>query len=204
MKALSEATQARFASHVRAMIMYEPPTSILGLPAPPATWPASVDLKAMSTFMSSVQLSWLTSYFTHGDLSTRDVAVLSYAGGATSRVPTVENMTVEDIASIVERDGGAVDVQAMRATKGPALGMYRKACFDRATREMVPRMKVCVLCGTNTVPECIAGFWDVMEDDEGRGGGFVEGIIVPGMNHFIHWDNAAVAVKLVREVIDGV
>ncbi|KAI0317447.1 kinase-like domain-containing protein [Amylostereum chailletii] len=139
---LHEDTRARFASHIRALIMYEPPSIVLGTPIPAATWSPRTDPSIPDNMKAPMISSWLTSYFDHGDLSTRNRDDLSYIVPSTLRVPTIYHMSSNEIASIVDHDGGALDGRILRAASPHALNLYHRACFDAEARAMVPNMRI--------------------------------------------------------------
>jgi hypothetical protein len=65
--------------HMRRLNMYpEPPSIALGLPLPASNWSPHMSPTIPADKHSAMFTSWITSYFDHGDLSTRDVSVLSY------------------------------------------------------------------------------------------------------------------------------
>ena len=57
---------------------------------------------------------------------------------------------------------------------GPQIAAkYRKAVFDRALRARVPEMRVVAFTGDATVSFSIPLQWEIEEDDQAAGGGFV-------------------------------
>ncbi|KAI0064173.1 hypothetical protein BV25DRAFT_1801051 [Artomyces pyxidatus] len=183
---LPSQTQARFVSHLRAVIMYEPPSVILGLPRPKETWMPHLDESIPKHLRPAMWTPWVSAYFKHGDLSTRNWGAISYIVPSITRAPSVYNMSLDEIAEGVEETVDELlhfyyGVQQEHA-------IYRKACFDRTLRALVPRMKVTHLCGDETCSPTIAAFFNVQEDAEVEGGGLVNFHLISGANHFMHWD----------------
>ncbi|KAI0313213.1 hypothetical protein OF83DRAFT_572960 [Amylostereum chailletii] len=182
----------------------EPPSSLLGTPVPPATWSPTRDPTIPAHLQIPLTASWITSYFDHGDLAARDRDALSHVVPSLLRTPSVYTMSPAEIAAAVDDDGCALDARVIAAAAPRALEVYRRVCFDAGARALVPRMRVRVVYGEKTVAFCVAGPWSIEEDDEARGGGFVESRRIPGVNHFMQWDEAELALKVVREAVDGV
>ncbi|KAI0828547.1 hypothetical protein BC628DRAFT_1533941 [Trametes gibbosa] len=197
---LSSAAQARWASGMRALILQEPPTGALGTPLPPKAWTPQIDTTVPAELRDPFFTQWITSYFTHGDLSTRSLDVLSYVIPSTSRVPSIFNMSAEQISSTIHYGQAATsDMLFMVYSAAQANANYKKACFDANVRQLLPRMKISVLMGEKTCSFSVIGSWAIEDDDKARGGGFINFRLVPGANHLMHWDDPALALKVYTE-----
>ncbi len=129
---------------------------------------------------------WVTSYFKHGDLSTRDTDVISYWIPARSRAPSIFNFTDDEYARAVYMPPGDKSEMLFMFFSEPAIQQtYKKACFDRSIRASFPGLKIWVLSGDVTSPHGIPAFWSMEDDDAKHGGGFIEFRWVPGANHFV-------------------
>ncbi|KAH9918264.1 Alpha/Beta hydrolase protein [Fomitopsis serialis] len=195
---LPPAAQKRLASYMRALILQEPPSLCLGMPLPPGTWSPQIDPSIPEKCHEPFFTQWITSYFDHGDLSTRDTNVLSYIVPSVSRRPTIYAMSPEDRQEFVEE---VPEGPAMFCTMAQALAMYRRACFDRDVRARLPELKVWSLTGDVTPSFSIASFWTIQDEDKERGGGFVNYKMIPGVNHFMHWDDPEKAIQAYLEAL---
>ncbi|KAI0319536.1 hypothetical protein OF83DRAFT_1170157 [Amylostereum chailletii] len=89
----------------------------------------------------------------------------------------------------------------MLATLPEARALYLAACFAPATRARLPKMRVSLLCADATLPFALVALAAVRADDAARGGGLVACEVVPGANHFIHWDDPPRALALFRRCV---
>ncbi|KAI0942664.1 hypothetical protein AcW1_003230 [Taiwanofungus camphoratus] len=194
--------QSRFKLYLRAHILQEPPSVALGTALPPKSWSPQVDTTIPPEARDPVFTRWITAYFTHGDLSTRDPDVLEYVVPATFRAPSIYNMSAEQITQIVyERVASTTDLSIMIGLGPHPLATYRKACFDRTIREKVPKMNVWVCTGDVTASFSPPAFWDLQKDNEANGGGLVTFKVIKGVNHFMHWDEPEIAIKNYLEAL---
>ncbi|KAI0700662.1 hypothetical protein C8T65DRAFT_657414 [Cerioporus squamosus] len=195
-----EATRTRLALHLRTYIMFEPPTVAIGSPRPSQLWSPVIDTTLPADQRTAAFVLWVTSYFTHGDLSTRDPSVLSYWIPARTRVPSIYNMSpAEHARAVYTPPGDKSDMLFMFFSEPAIQQTYRKACFDPAVRALFPGMKICVLSGDATSPHGLPAFWSMQDDDAKHGGGFIEFGWVPGANHFYFWDEPKGMLERFRE-----
>ncbi|OCB85143.1 hypothetical protein A7U60_g7768 [Sanghuangporus baumii] len=190
---LSAEGQKRFQSHLRAHVMQEPPSIIFGLPLPPKLWSPHMDTSIPADLQTPFYTRWITSYFDHGDLSTRDVDVLSYIVPSASRAPSIYNMSAQDLAELVEE--GPQELPAMFVTMPQANAIYNKACFNSDVKKSVPRMKISLITGDVTCSFSLNALWSIEDDDKKNAGGNVRFEVIPGANHFMQWDMPEVAFK---------
>ncbi|KAH9918265.1 Alpha/Beta hydrolase protein [Fomitopsis serialis] len=196
--ALPPEVQKRLALYMRALVMQEPPSGSLGIPLPAGTWSPGLSPSIPKKWHKSFFTQWITSYFDHGDLSTRDTDVLSYVVPSILRRPSIYSMSDDDRREFVEE---VAESAIMLSTMPQALAMYRRACFDRAARAQLSELNVWFLTGDVTCSFSIAAFWAIQDDDNERGGGFVHYKMIPGVNHFMHWDDPEKAVQAYLEAL---
>ncbi|KAH9829969.1 uncharacterized protein C8Q71DRAFT_384822 [Rhodofomes roseus] len=192
--------QARLAKYVRALIMEDPPSLALGLPLPEETWSYSHLTSLPKDKRDAFNVQWLTAYFEHGDLSSRDKSVIEYILPSSSRTPTLYNMTLEERAAMIEPVADS-ELPFMLGMFPSALAAYRKACFDRGVRALLPEMKVWHL-GCGAAPSYgIAAYFDLLVDHETHGGGLINFKMIPGANHFLHWDDPEKTLQVIVDMV---
>lgn len=164
----------------------EPPTVAIGSPLPPKVWSPQIDQTIPEELRGPFFTQWITSYFKHGDLSTRSLDVLSYIVPTTWRVPSIFSMTEEQQAKIVYMPpGSASDMLFMVFSAAQINASYKRACFDAGVRARLPRMKICAFTGDATCVFSLPAYWAMQDDDKARGGGFIDFEMVEGANHFV-------------------
>ncbi|EJC99595.1 uncharacterized protein FOMMEDRAFT_160017 [Fomitiporia mediterranea MF3/22] len=184
---LSPASKTRFAAYVRAHIMEEPPSVCLGLPIPPRIWSPLIDTSIPESERTPFHMSWITSYFDHGDLSSHDIDAISYAAPSMHHAPSIYNMSTEDTEELFVADVVGPETNAMIATYAQNNVVYRKACYEPAIQELLPMMNTSVLVGSSTSSFCMNGLLSLQNDNDVNQGG-LHFETVPGLNHFMQWD----------------
>lgn len=178
--------QKRFADYIRAYVMQEHPSIFFGLPLSPTLWSPHMDGSIPEDWQTPFYTRWITSYFDHGELASRNVHVLSYIVPGTTRAPSIYNTSVEELSEMI--DEGPQELAGMFTTQAQANAIYRKSLLHEGVRATMPRLKVSLLTGDATCSFSLNALWSIHDDDEKNGGGFVRFSIIPGVNHFMHWD----------------
>ncbi|KAI0644096.1 hypothetical protein C8Q79DRAFT_913914 [Trametes meyenii] len=187
-------------TRLRSLIMHEAVPLALGTPLPPQAWWPQLDSSIPAALQGPASVQWLTSYFQHGNLSTRDPSILSYIVPDIARPPSVFNMTKAQVAQMTNL-GPIAGSDGLLIVNCASLleASYRKALFDRTVRAALPRMKVSLLVGDVSLAFSLVGLWTVQEDDEAAGGAFVRSRLVHGINHFAAWDEPEQTMSLYLE-----
>lgn len=166
--------------------LVEPPSVSIGTPFPPQTWSPTIDTSIPADVRQAAFIEWITSYFQHGDLSTRDPNVLSFYIPALFHTPSVFNMTDAQVAAMTNPATAAGSDELIILNLQPQLLIsYRKALFNNTIRSFLPKMKVMEFTGDTTAEFGIVAFWSIQDDDAAAGGGLVNFNLVPGINHFV-------------------
>lgn len=162
---------------------------MMGLPMPEKNWNPSLDEYIPLELRLPAFIQWTTGYFKHGDLSTRDLNVVSYVLPSTHRVPTIFNIPEADQKEIIY-DGVEVFVEyrIMLAFSAQLHKVYRKALFNPSTQKLFPHLKIGYLAGTETASFGIDNLWKVQRDAEEAGIDSITFKLEPGINHFVGYD----------------
>ncbi|KAF5318329.1 hypothetical protein D9758_018292 [Tetrapyrgos nigripes] len=184
----------RLAAHIRALIIHDAPG--IGRAPPPNSWTPVFNPTIPEELRLPFFAQWVTGYFNHGDLSTRDPNVVSHVVPATSPIPSIYNMTQEEIARATNDPIGALDVAQLVFLAPHLAGAFRKAFFDKKIKQILPYMKISAFCGEQTGGYGPSTLWDIEDEDKEHGGGHVKTRLVPKANHFIHWDDPARSLEV--------
>ncbi|OSD07666.1 alpha/beta-hydrolase [Trametes coccinea BRFM310] len=194
---LDAAARSRWASHMRALVLHEPPTVALGTPLPAKVWSPLIDQSLPEEYRAPMFSHWVTSSFKHGDLSKRDPDLLSYILPTTSQVPTIYKIPQERLDAIVyPTPATGSDLLLMLNLESQLYAAYKKACFDKGVRELLPKLRVSVFTGDASNALSYPAFWAMEEDNKAHGGGMIHFQELEGFNHFVHWDDPALALKV--------
>ncbi|KAJ7139183.1 Alpha/Beta hydrolase protein [Mycena epipterygia] len=192
--------------HLRSLVLYDPACISLGYPPPPTEGiydPFTDPEATTSDKLFDIFQPWVSSYFTHPDIASGDPAGLSRE--KLSDKQTTSQWTEEQMAKCYDKQA------AIRSRISPAMGetlraQTHKALFDGdLVASYFPNVNVVYMSGEETTPTCV---WAYMQSVRlyteaiGRG----ENVrpttfkLVPGGNHFLHYDLPEV---FLREIIDG-
>lgn len=192
----------RLAMYTRALIMQEPPSISIGTYLPPQSWSPQIDTSIPVADHQPAFVQWITSYFQHGNLSTRNPDVLQYVLPATFRVPSVFNMSPTQLADMTYLPPASGSDALISANVQPQLNAdYENACYNTSVRSALPSMDIWELCGNTTANFGIVAFWSIQDDDNAHGGGFVNFQWIGDVNHFIHWDKPELALAAYQEAL---
>lgn len=163
--------------------MQEPAPVALGIPLP---WTPLRDTCIPERLRVPAFSQWVSSYFAHSDLSSRDPDILSEHVPATFRMPTIFNMTKEEVSRVVTSGIETTIDKAFIANFRTNMGVnYHKACFDAETRKLFGSMKIALVAGDVSVQLGPAMFWAVEDEDTAHGSGWVDCHLVHGFNHVV-------------------
>ena len=134
---------------------------------------------------SRIIVGWITSYFQHSDLSSRNLHGLDTAPSII-RVPSLWNMSLDEATDMIDAHPYiAFDNPFLASCRPQANAVYKAAMFDRVVRDQLPHMKRWLLVGDASLPICISAWWSLHDDDNAHGGDNVNYKVLPGQNHFV-------------------
>ena len=129
-------------------------------------------------------MTWITSYFDHGDLSSRNADIISYWTPSVARAPSIYGMSAEDIKDMVVEGTVTLESTIMFMTQSQSNAVYQKACFSESVRSLLPYMKTTILVGDSTCSFPLNGMFSI-QDDNDKNQGDLKFVIIPGVNHFV-------------------
>jgi hypothetical protein len=128
---------------------------------------------------------YVSSYYKHGDLSSREFSQLEQVVGDTSRKPTTETMTPEELQSIIDFVPAAkCEIVFIESPSFLSLNRKQaaKAFFDPQVREAWGGQLVsCVYC-ENSIWNAIYAAWNLEKEDKASEIKFKP---IPNANHFV-------------------
>lgn len=200
---LPAAIQRRFGANLRAIILEgihprssssfhalstptEAADGALGMDMHPKAYTPLLDTNILDEQRVARWMTWMTSYFQHGDLSQRDPDPVEYVVPWDGRVPTLDNMSEAQVEKMVHQDCAWTSELPMLVNMQSQLReSYEKACFGQDVRRLLPRMKIWVITGDHTASFSLNAHFKMEADNARSGGGHLKFRIVPGGNHFV-------------------
>ncbi|KAJ7062776.1 Alpha/Beta hydrolase protein [Mycena amicta] len=194
-------TKARLAEWVHTAIIFRAafssPTPTR--PLPPADRPVAF-------------AHWVSAFFEHGDLSTRDLSQLVYpapTNPAPDKTPTLSRLTPTQLASMVSFDPGSRydDLVSFPPYHELLHAQAQRALWDNGLRTAWARMHtnagggMWVVYGTAEVWNVIHAGW-VLEDQSREHPDLAMRFqVLEGVNHFIVWEDPQRALNILKQCL---
>jgi len=199
---LSTEVQQRLQLYLRRLILLEPPCVALGIKDPPKGYGPLHDGTIPPAERGAAFVKWVSSYFTHGDLSTRDPDILNYRNPSSSREPSVSNMSPEEFNSMVDfAPGERSDSFLSSSFYDDFAQQTQKALFDPTTRALWPNLDVWHVHGDAPSWNPIYAAWEIERQAKAFGEQTVKFSVIKGANHFVFWDDPKTAINAFRQCL---
>jgi len=196
---LPSEVRTSLASYMRSMIVQDSHRVMLGDSMEPKHYTPLMDDQIPPEDRLEKFGYWVSSYFQHGDLSTRNLDVLSWVEPSTIHPATLSNMTADEKKEIICIDKEpAYEVPYMVGSKEQFADAYRKAFFGESVRTLFPGFKASFMAGELSPAFAISSYW-MLENDIKETGKSFNLRFIPDSNHFIHWDDPEEALKIYLE-----
>lgn len=166
------------------MIISENPSSTLGYAFPPEVWFPQIDTSIPMHLRLPFFVNWITSYWDHDDIDSRDLKNLSIIVPSPNLRPSIYNMSAEQRKLIID-DSVLVDQLYFAHCSPQARADFQKACYDPTIKALLPNMKIVWVSGDKTTASIITTYYSLLEEEEKRGGGTIDFKTIPGGNHFV-------------------
>ncbi len=142
--------------------------------------------------------SWVSTYYTHSNLARRtrdpallDTAPLPYPAPQCTRPATLDAIAPASLGA-VSWPGPIQGSEALLhgIPLGVAFEQTRRMLLDKNVGSVLPRCKVVVIWGENTLWEMVGAAWAVEKvykerEATGQAGRTLEVVEMPGANHFV-------------------
>lgn len=158
------------------------------MPSNPNNWIPLIDTSIPADTRIPATAQWVTSYFRHGDLSTRDPDVLSWVVPSIVQPPSIFNMSFSQFDDIVDLGAGSSTDYSLLINFSTQLHTnYRGAIFNATIKASMPKMKNWHIAGERSVAFGPYGLFLVEGDNDAAGGGFINFKTISGVNHFVRF-----------------
>lgn len=189
------AVKSRLAPRIQALIMQEPSAEILGFASHPDNWLPLIDTSMRDNTRGAMTVQWASAYFKHGDF-TRDPNTISWVVPSISRTPSIFSMSAAQYDSIVEIGAASEGDLAVLGNFNPQLRQsYHNAILGNTVKAAFPKLKKSFFTGDVTVSFGPYAYFLVKNNTSAARDYSVTFRVVPGVNHFINWDEPGMAVQ---------
>ncbi|KAJ7476879.1 Alpha/Beta hydrolase protein [Mycena galericulata] len=203
METLPSATRDRLSSFVHTVILLQTPSLALGLPTPAGWLIPHTDPAIAPEARGPAFAKWVSSYFVHGDLSTRNLDSLTYSNTDPLKLSTIETLKPEELLSIA--DFAPADkydsIVGLPPFEGAVFKQTQKALFDYTVREAWGPTRFWNVYGSAEPWNIIYAAWFL--EDQSRTSNTPELAInfkvIDGSNHFLVWEDPERALKELKE-----
>ena len=159
------------------------PTQAIGYPIPSSVYLHLKDIPEEARGFAFAK--WVSSYYKHGDLSSRDFSQLNQREGDPSKKPTTDTIPLEELLTMIDF-GPSANCETTLIDSQQFLSIYikqtTKALFDPQIREEWGEHPVwCVYCEAS-IWNVHYTAWKLEEKVEASEINFK---VIPGANHFV-------------------
>ncbi|KAK2467226.1 hypothetical protein APHAL10511_000775 [Amanita phalloides] len=181
--------RSHLSKYIRSLTIQEPHEVMFGtMPEPPFYTPL-IDTHIPETDRYAMFAHWISCYFQHGDITTKDPKVLSRTVPASVRPSSLCNMSMdEQKETICTGAEPAYELPYMINFLEQFGDTYHKSFFGDGTRALFPNFRASFIVGEFSPAFGISTYWKV-EKDAKEAGKPVNLKIIPNGNHFGHWDD---------------
>lgn len=164
-------------------ILVAVPSLALGTPPPVNGYIPLFDDTIPPADRGPTFVEWGSSYYVHGDVSTRNAAVLNARTLVPGSRSTVSSMSHEELMSVI--DMAPADRSELFFLSNPDLltEQMHQAISEVETRALWPNAEVCCVYGDHEPWNVFYGAWEIEKSAKSRGAE-VKFFVLPGTNHF--------------------
>ncbi|KAG5340715.1 hypothetical protein C0989_000595 [Termitomyces sp. Mn162] len=199
---LSDGVQQRLKKYVKTFVLLETATYPLGIPTPPSGYNPLYDDKLVPEQAVSAFEKWVSSYYQHGDLSSRDITELqlSSCGYDLLRQPTTQTMTPAELESTASLTADLKCESLLVVSDFVTLleAQTNTLLFDSQIRKAWGKLDVWCLYGEASVWTCIYASWYLEEKKQDSDEIFVKSLC--DVNHFPMWDCPERTLDLLKDI----
>jgi hypothetical protein len=135
----------------------DPPTTALGIQTPGTYNPLLETSENRVTRFAH----WVSSYFAHGDLSTRDVRILQFKDPNEDKKSISATLSLEKLNSLVDYNAPARSDFLFRAFDTQLFSQTCKVLFDPETRSQWPNLVIWVLYCDSSPGLVVSAAWEL-------------------------------------------
>jgi len=202
---LPDNTKQRLKEYTRGFVVLDPPSHALGFPVPSGGYTPLMDQDIPEEARGPAFAKWVSSYYIHGDLSSRDLSQLNQREGDTSKKPTTETIPIDELLTITDF-GPAAKCEAFIVDSHQFISAFinqtTKALFDPQIREDWGEHPVSFVYCEASFWLAIYAAWNVEKMNKAS-----EIKInvkpIPDANHFIMWDDPERFVSVMKECLSA-
>ncbi|KAF7376910.1 AB hydrolase-1 domain-containing protein [Mycena sanguinolenta] len=205
-KKLPTATQKRL-SGVRSVIMFQAPSLAFGLPTPKGLLIPHDDPDIPVEARGPAFAKWVSSYFIHGDLSTRNTNNLTYNNTNPDKPPTIGTLKPEEFLAMTDFAPAERydNIVCLPPFAGLVSKQTNKALFDPTTREAWSRARFWNVYGTAEPWNIIYAAWALEAQSRAADNPklALNFKVIPRSNHFLVWEDPERAINELKECFSG-
>ncbi|KAL5513085.1 hypothetical protein ACEPAH_3483 [Sanghuangporus vaninii] len=205
---IQEDTRLFIEPYLRSLILFDVPRWVVGSPQLPD---ALNDLSLPEEERARRFNIWVSSYFSHKSLTSRNIADLQKVADddPSIRKSTYEALTSEELKETTYAPPSTSSELAFRSgSQATFTERTRRALFDDKLAKYWPRAGVDVVWGEKSIWNVVGATWELQRarekaNEEGIVGRPLRFFMLPGANHFPHWDKPEMTMKFFADIIDS-
>ncbi|KAH8114810.1 Alpha/Beta hydrolase protein [Phellopilus nigrolimitatus] len=203
--------------YLRTFFLYDAPNAFLGYSSPEGTYRPSLDPDIPEDKLGLVFAKWVSSYYAHpaySDTFPGEKLHHRSIGSLQDRLPenpyrasTSDTLTAEELVLITDAAPANRSEQPLSFNVHPSTfhDQARRALL-RDNRDLLPRLKTRLVYGLASISGIQRAAWELEKDctkwrTESGQVRPIEFIPIKGANHFMHWDDADIFLKVLKDAI---
>ncbi|KAJ6615472.1 Alpha/Beta hydrolase protein [Mycena sp. CBHHK59/15] len=196
-------TKERLSCFVHTVILLQPPSLALGLPTPEGWLIPHTDPNISPEARGPAFAKWVSSYFIHGDLSTRSLDHLTYSNTDPRKSPTTDSLEPEDYFAIADFAPAEKydSIVGLPPFEPLVFNQMAKALFDSGVRAAWSGAKFWNVYGNAEPWNIIYAAWFLEDRSRAADALAINFKIIEGGNHFIAWEEPGQVIKALKECL---
>lgn len=198
---LPDDTKQRLKAYSRGFVVFDPPCQALGIPLPASGYIPLWDYSIPEEERGLAFTKWVSSYYIHGDLSSRDFSQLNQREADPSKKASTDTIPLDEFLAMIDPAPG-VKWETSFVESDHFASMFRKqttkALFDPHIREDWNHTPIWYLYGEASPWNVLWGAWDVEEKDKKSEISFKS---IPTANHLSPWDEPERFLSIIEECL---
>ncbi|KAJ7165654.1 Alpha/Beta hydrolase protein [Mycena crocata] len=201
METLPNATKDTLSAFVHTVVLLQCPSLALGLPIPAGWFIPHTDPAIEPEARGAAFAKWVSSYFIHGDLSTRSLEHLTYDNTDPLRVATIERLKPEELLAMTDfTPADKYDsIVGLPPFAGLVLRQTKKALFDPVVRGAWGATRFWNVYGNAEPWNVIYAAWFLEDQSSEAETPAINFKVIEGSNHFLVWEDPEKAIRELKE-----
>jgi len=208
--AIKDTSRAQLEPFLRSLVIFDTPGYVIGRPTVQGGKFILLDSSYTLEDRAKIFGHWVSSYFDHPNVTSHKLEDLKFVPDAIVQTEaTTSRLSEAEYRALVSPEAALkVDAPAVLYPPEEFAQWTKRALFDDSLAQKYwPRLKVAAIWCERSCWTCVDGGWGLEDlrkeyDDLGVQGRPLKVTMMPGANHFPHWDEPERALAFFKAAVD--